>query len=82
MTLCRALIKSHHMTSRRKIAAITKAAKKCNCAVYLKTGMHPPGVMIGECDGERGEEDLKEWVASVKVGNFLCPCFRCFNPRF
>ena len=52
MMLYRALIKTHHMTSRKKITAITKAAKKCNCAVYLKSGGHPPGVMVGECGGE------------------------------
>lgn len=55
------------MTSRKNISAIAKAAKKCNCAVYLKTGVHPPGLMIGECNGDKGEQDLKEWVGSVKV---------------
>ena len=70
MTLYRALIKTHHMTSRKKITAIAKAAKKYNCAVYLKTGGHPPGVMIGECDGEEGESDLKGWIGSIKVGEF------------
>ena len=69
--MCRALIKTHHMTSRKKIMAISKAAKQYNCAVYLKTGSHTPGVMIGECDGEDGEESLKEWVRSVKVGILL-----------
>ena len=65
MVLYRALIKTHHIASRRKIMLITKAAKKFDCAVYLKTGA--PGVMIGECDGEQGEQDLKEWVGTVKV---------------
>lgn len=60
--LYRALIKTHHMTSRKKVLAITKAAKKRDCAVYLKTGM-PPGVMIGECDGE---QELKEWVGTSR----------------
>ena len=69
MILYRALIKTHHMTSRKKIRAIAKSSKKCNCAVYLKTG-EPPGVMIGECDGEMGEQGLKEWIGSVKVGEF------------
>ena len=68
--LHRALIKTHHMTSRKKITAIAKAAKKSNCCVYLKTGVHPPGVMIGECDGELGEQELKEWVGTVKVKRF------------
>lgn len=74
MMLHRALLKTHHMTSRKKITAIIKAAKKCNCAVYLKTGV-PPGVMVGESDGDAGEQDLKEWVESVKVGSFLLPMF-------
>lgn len=68
MMLCRALIKTHHMTSRKKIMAITKAAKQYDCAIYLKSGKNTPGVMIGECDGEEGERDLKELVKSVKVG--------------
>lgn len=75
MMLYRALIKTHHMTSRKKITAITKAAKQYNCAVYLKTGRHPPGVMLGECDGEEGEEDLKAGVRSVKVRIFLLSVF-------
>ena len=63
--LYRALVKTHHMTSRTKIRAVVQAAKKCHCAVYIKTGKHPPGVMIAECD--QGEGCLKEWLGSVKV---------------
>ncbi|KAL9630807.1 MAG: hypothetical protein Q9204_004535 [Flavoplaca sp. TL-2023a] len=59
--LYRALIKTHHMTSRKKIQAITKSAKQHSCSVLLKTGK-PPGVMIAE-----GTEDaLKQWVEGVK----------------
>ncbi|KAL8893643.1 MAG: hypothetical protein Q9192_005067 [Flavoplaca navasiana] len=57
----RALIKTHHMTSRKKIQAITKSAKQHSCSVLLKTGK-PPGVMIAE-----GTEDaVKQWVEGVK----------------
>ena len=77
MMLYRALIKTHHMTSRTKIRAIIKAAKKCHCAVYLKTGKHPPGVMIAECD--QGEEYLKEWAGSVKVGKHIRRCSKSFR---
>ena len=52
------------MTSRKKIAAITKATNKYNCGVYLKTGRHPPGVMIAE---SVEEENLRDWIGSVKV---------------
>ena len=62
--LFRALLRTHHMTSRKKVAAVSKAAKKFDCAVYLKTGV--PGVMIAEC-GEDGKEGLAGWVAFVKV---------------
>ena len=65
--LFRALIRTHHMTSRKKISAISKAAKKYECAVYLKTGSHPPGVMISESQVE-GLEGLAGWVAAIKVG--------------
>lgn len=60
--LYRALIKTHHMTSRRKIAALTKAAKSLSCAVVLKTG-RPPGVMIIEASNQ---ENVKSWVLIVK----------------
>lgn len=63
--LTRILIKTHHMTSVRKIDKITKAAKKLDCAVLLKTG-RPPGVMLAE--GEVGKAD--EWLDVVKVGGF------------
>lgn len=71
MMLYRALIKTRDMRSRQKIQAIKTAAKRFNCAVYLKTGVHPPGVMVGECVGERGEQGLMEWVRSVQVGGTL-----------
>ncbi|KAL8991456.1 MAG: hypothetical protein Q9177_000128 [Variospora cf. flavescens] len=58
----RALIKTHHMTSRRKILAIGKAAKQHSCSVMLKTGK-PPGVMIAEGDDEAR---VKGWVQDVK----------------
>ncbi|MCJ1268688.1 hypothetical protein MMC22_008576 [Lobaria immixta] len=69
--LHRALLKTHHMTSRKKIQAISKAAKSLSCAVVIKTG-HPPGVMIAECECEDEnheldvmgkEENGKKWVA-------------------
>ncbi|KAB8297764.1 hypothetical protein EYC80_001565 [Monilinia laxa] len=49
------------MTSVKKIEKITKAAKKLDCAVLLKTG-RPPGVMLAE--GEVGKAE--EWLDVVK----------------
>ena len=54
------------MTSRKKITAITKGAKKYNCAVYLKTGAHPSGIMLAESDDKGAVDD---WVRIVKVGS-------------
>ncbi|KAH8807848.1 hypothetical protein F5884DRAFT_674790 [Xylogone sp. PMI_703] len=53
------LIKTHHMTSRKKILTITKAAKRHSCSVILKTG-GPPGIMIAEGEG------AMEWMEVVK----------------
>jgi hypothetical protein len=50
------------MTSRKKIAAISKSAAKHHCAVLLKTGS-PPGVML--CEGM--EDGVKSWINDVKV---------------
>ena len=57
--LYRALIKTHHMTSRPKLAAIHALTRKHNCVVYLKKGLKPPGVMVAERywrPGKEGEE--------------------------
>ncbi|KAL8811110.1 MAG: hypothetical protein Q9223_000883 [Gallowayella weberi] len=62
LTLFRALIKTHHMTSRRKIKALTKSAKHNSVSVILKTGK-PPGVMIAEA---ASEDAVKHWVKSVQ----------------
>ncbi|PBP25601.1 hypothetical protein BUE80_DR003451 [Diplocarpon rosae] len=59
--LQRILIRTHHMTSRKKILTITKAAKRFSCAVLLKTG-GPPGVMLAEGEGE----GAGEWLEVVR----------------
>lgn len=63
----RALIKTHHMTSRKKIQTLSKAAKAHSCAVVFKTG-RPPGVMIAEAEDE---DNLNQWVDTVKVSSIL-----------
>ncbi|CCU75354.1 unnamed protein product [Blumeria hordei] len=55
----RILVQTHHMTSRRKIYALTKAAKSLGCGVILKVG-RPPGIMLAE-----GERAL-QWLDLVK----------------
>ncbi|MCJ1467556.1 hypothetical protein MMC07_006181 [Pseudocyphellaria aurata] len=65
--LHRALLKTHHMTSRKKIHAIAKAAKAFSCAVVLKTG-RPPGVMIAECECANEDQEINR-KARIQEGN-------------
>lgn len=44
-----ALIRTHHITSRKKVAALRAAAKKLNCHALLRSG-GIPGVMYVESD--------------------------------
>ncbi|KAG9238507.1 hypothetical protein BJ875DRAFT_450936 [Amylocarpus encephaloides] len=59
--LSRILIKTHHMTSRKKISVITRAAKTLDCVIVLKVGA-PPGIML--CEGANG--NAKEWETVVR----------------
>jgi hypothetical protein len=61
----RILIKTHHMTSRKKIITLTRAASNLQCSVLLKTGPHPPGIMLAE------GESAGEWLKVVKVSPLL-----------
>lgn len=68
MPLHRALIKTHHMTSRKKIQTIAKAAKSLHCSVVIKTG-RPPGVMLVEATNDSETEAKKAveaWVGVVR----------------
>ncbi|KAK4251035.1 hypothetical protein C7999DRAFT_11220 [Corynascus novoguineensis] len=61
MTLFHALIRTHHITSRKKVAHLRKAAAKFDCYALLRSG-GSPGIMY--CKG--GEEAVKEWVGTVQ----------------
>jgi hypothetical protein len=67
-----ALIRTHHITSKKKIAALRQAARSNACYVMLKTGS-PPGVMY--CEGN--ETGVKDWVACVQVAlpQSTLPCY-------
>ena len=58
-----ALIRTHHITSRKKVAKLKQAADALGVYVLLRSG-GSPGVMYVE-----GKEDgVKEWVGVVQVG--------------
>ncbi|TVY46663.1 hypothetical protein LOCC1_G003759, partial [Lachnellula occidentalis] len=61
MALQRILIKTHHMTSRKKIGIITRATKRLDCSVLLKVGANP-GIML--CEGH--ENRASEWETVVR----------------
>lgn len=65
MALFHALIRTHHITSRKKVAHLRKAADKHACYALLRSGGYP-GIMY--CKGD--EQGVRDWVSTVQVG---CP---------
>ena len=68
MTLFHALIRTHHITSRKKVAHLRKAASKFDCYALLRSG-GCPGIMY--CKGS--EDAVKEWVGTVQVSHRNSP---------
>lgn len=58
-----ALIRTHHITSRKKVAKLKQAASSHEVYALLRSG-GAPGVMYVE--GQ--EENVSQWVQSVQVG--------------
>ena len=57
-----ALIRTHHITSRKKVAKLKQAAAGLTLFVLLRSG-GSPGIMYVE--GSR--ESVEEWVGAVQV---------------
>ncbi|RMZ34004.1 hypothetical protein D0859_01884 [Hortaea werneckii] len=57
-----ALIRTHHITSRKKVAKLKQAASAQDVFVLLRSGS-PPGIMYVE--GER--RGTEEWVSTVQT---------------
>ncbi|KAL2005222.1 hypothetical protein VTN00DRAFT_2432 [Thermoascus crustaceus] len=60
--LYNALIRTHHITSRKKVAVLKRAADTYNCFVLLRTG-GCPGIMYVE---GRSADDVGSWVGTVR----------------
>jgi hypothetical protein len=60
-SLWNALIRTHHITSRKKVAKLRAAASNHNVYALLRSG-GCPGIMY--CEG--AESDVKEWVSTVQ----------------
>lgn len=72
MSLFHALIRTHHITSRKKVAHLRKAASKFDCYALLRSG-GCPGIMY--CKGS--EEAVREWVGTVQVSREVLPNTFC-----
>lgn len=57
-----ALIRTHHITSRKKIAALKRAASTHQCLVLLRSGGNP-GIMYVE---SHGRSQVDAWVGVVR----------------
>jgi hypothetical protein len=71
--LVNALIRTHHITSRKKIAKLTHAADIHNVLVLLHSGKCP-GIMY--CEGS--EKGVKSWVSLVQSLRCMIPPFSLF----
>lgn len=56
-----ALIRTHHITSRKKVAKLRAAASNCNVYALLRSG-GCPGIMY--CQGT--ETGVRDWVSGVQ----------------
>lgn len=69
-----ALIRTHHVTSRKKLARVRKAAALHGLPYVLVRSGGSPGLMYGE---SFRASDLAAWVAAVQAlryKDFQCPC--------
>ncbi|KAL4790341.1 hypothetical protein BDV19DRAFT_394204 [Aspergillus venezuelensis] len=57
-----ALIRTHHITSRKKVSALKRAADGLNCFALLRSG-GCPGIMYVEA---AEKEAVENWVGAVK----------------
>ncbi|KAL4878234.1 hypothetical protein BJY04DRAFT_221383 [Aspergillus karnatakaensis] len=62
MPVFNALIRTHHITSRKKVAALKRAADGLNCSALLRYG-GCPGIMYVEA---KDKETVESWVGVVK----------------
>lgn len=62
MSVFNALIRTHHITSRKKVSKLRHAARNTNVFALLRSG-GAPGIMYVEGD----ETGVKNWLEAVHV---------------
>ena len=74
MAMWNALIRTHHITSRKKVAKLKQAASAQAVFVLLRSG-GSPGIMYVE-----GSKDgVEDWVGDVQVGTLRKAKDLCFR---
>jgi hypothetical protein len=63
-----ALIRTHHITSRKKVAKLKQAAGDNGVFVLLRSGGAPGIIYV-----EGTQEGVEKWVTSVQVKFFFVP---------
>lgn len=66
------LIRTHHITSRKKVQRVRRAASQVGVSWVLIRSGGSPGIMFAEASDE---EPLKEWVSAVQALRYKD--FRC-----
>ncbi|KAG8677415.1 hypothetical protein FPOAC1_003432 [Fusarium poae] len=66
------LIRTHHITSRKKLSRVRRAAQQLNIDWLLVRSGGSPGIMFAEARDEAG---LTEWVSTVQALRYKD--FRC-----
>ena len=62
-----ALIRTHHITSRKKVAVLKAAAKELQCYALLRTG-GTPGVMFVQGNSQ---DRVQRWVETVRNLHYM-----------
>jgi len=73
MDVFNALIRTHHITSRKKVAKLKQAADSLNVLALLRSG-GAPGIMYVE----GYEQGVRDWVETVNVGLAALEVANCF----
>lgn len=74
LQLFNALIRTHHITSRKKVQRLRKAADDQGlCFVLLRSG-GSPGIMYAEASREEPLRDWVEAVQALRYKDYRCAC--------
>ncbi|KAI1397294.1 hypothetical protein F4819DRAFT_89647 [Hypoxylon fuscum] len=71
-TVFTTLIRTHHITSRKKLSRVKKAAAMHNVNVLIRSS-GPPGIMYAEGASEAAVSSWVDTVQALRYKDFQCP---------